>query len=277
MIYFQSLPAMPAAQLVTGRQVRHTFQRHSHTVFCIGLVERGRRRIDTAAGTTLVLAGQVFLLNPDEAHVCRDDDDGLQDYRVLCLPQAGLQRLSEHIAERPQAAPRFAQLHPHSPHLQATTAACFALLADPAAERLAQDEALLHVLACLLFEETLQPPRPVAVGLQQQAVQRACDFIQDNYRDGLTLEQIAGVACLSPFYFQRVFVRQTGLSPHEYLLQCRLRHARRLLAGGLPPSMAAVESGFYDQSHFNRCFKRVYGLAPGEYCRKSGGEAIRGS
>ena len=75
---------------------------------------------------------------------------------------------------------------------------------------------------------------------------------------------------MSPFALLRAFRGETGLPPHAYLNQLRVRHARRLLDGGLAPAVVAAEAGFADQAHLTRHFKRVMGVPPGAYQRERG-------
>jgi AraC-like DNA-binding protein len=66
-----------------------------------------------------------------------------------------------------------------------------------------------------------------------------------------------------------VFSREFGIAPHQYLLSRRLDHARGLLLDGMPPSLVAAVTGFYDQPHLTRHFKRFLGISPGRYARSS--------
>jgi AraC-like DNA-binding protein len=65
----------------------------------------------------------------------------------------------------------------------------------------------------------------------------------------------------------RAFRAVTGMSPHEYQTLLRVTRARRLLRGGGAIGTVAAEVGFYDQSHFHHCFRRIVGLTPGNYLR----------
>lgn len=67
------------------------------------------------------------------------------------------------------------------------------------------------------------------------------------------------------FRFPRRFKKAAGLTPHQFLIQSRIRAAKKLLTGELPLAAAALEAGFYDQSHLNRWFRRSIGLTPREY------------
>ena len=70
---------------------------------------------------------------------------------------------------------------------------------------------------------------------------------------------------LSPWHFLREFKKYTGLPPHSWLVQVRLQKARQLLKQGQSIAMTAQNSGFSDQSHFNRHFKKAVGVTPSQY------------
>ncbi|MBP3365919.1 MAG: helix-turn-helix transcriptional regulator [Treponema sp.] len=78
----------------------------------------------------------------------------------------------------------------------------------------------------------------------------------------LSVQEMARLAGASPYHFMRTFKAECGLSPHQFQMQCRIRMAQRLLEAGMD---AACAAGFFDQSHFSRCFRRAVALTPGEY------------
>ena len=68
---------------------------------------------------------------------------------------------------------------------------------------------------------------------------------------------------MSPYHFMRLFKKSTGKSPHQYVIEARVRKAKDLLATGkLSVCEAAYRVGFVDQSHLTRHFKRIFGLPP---------------
>jgi AraC-like DNA-binding protein len=91
---------------------------------------------------------------------------------------------------------------------------------------------------------------------------RARDFIAAHAAARLGLAEIAAVADLTPWHFARAFRRQFGIPPHRFQLFLRIDLARRLLADGLSGAEVAHRTGFADQSHFSRWFKRVTGTTP---------------
>lgn len=92
------------------------------------------------------------------------------------------------------------------------------------------------------------------------------DFVQSHLSESLSLLTLAEQAHVSPFHFARQFRATVGLPPHQFVLRQRVQRSLRLIkAGKLPLAQIAVESGFHDQPHFTRAFRRVLGTTPGEY------------
>jgi AraC-like DNA-binding protein len=91
------------------------------------------------------------------------------------------------------------------------------------------------------------------------------EYLEAQYTENISLDAIARIANLSPFYLIRTFRKCTGLPPHEYLTQIRIARAKTLLAQGNAISQVADNTGFADQSHLTRYFKRIVGVTPGQY------------
>ncbi|WP_247894389.1 AraC family transcriptional regulator [Azospirillum sp. B510] len=79
--------------------------------------------------------------------------------------------------------------------------------------------------------------------------------------------EAARLAGMSREAFSRRFRRLHGMPPQLFRLSGRLNEARRLLRAGQPLADAAAEAGFSDQSHLGRCFRRAFGVTPGQYRR----------
>jgi AraC-like DNA-binding protein len=88
-------------------------------------------------------------------------------------------------------------------------------------------------------------------------------WIDAHAHEPLDLDQAARHAGLSVFHFLRVFARVLGVTPHQYLVRSRLRHAARLLAEGARSiTDVALDVGFADLSNFVRTFHRIAGMSP---------------
>ena len=116
-----------------------------------------------------------------------------------------------------------------------------------------------------------KPATPTARD-RRRAVEAAL-WIDDNSRDELDLEQAAMQAGLSPFHFLRLFSRVLGVTPHQYLVRSRLRHAaRRLADDDIAVTDIAYDVGFGDLSNFVRTFHRAAGVSPTRFRQASKGE-----
>ena len=92
------------------------------------------------------------------------------------------------------------------------------------------------------------------------------DFIDDNLAHEISLNDLAGVACLSAHHFSELFRQSIGISPYRYVIERRVECAKVLLRGSMLGVLdVALAVGFADQSHFSKVFRRATGMAPGAY------------
>jgi len=127
-------------------------------------------------------------------------------------------------------------------------------------------EGLSTALAAHLLREygvaVLRPKRQYG-RLPRKKLARAVEYIQDQLDADLTVSGIAQAVGMSPDHFTRLFKKSTGQSPHQYVVEARVRKAKELLTTGkFTISEAAYHVGFVDQSHLTRHFRRVFGLPP---------------
>jgi AraC-like DNA-binding protein len=132
-----------------------------------------------------------------------------------------------------------------------------------------------HALASRFVEvvsgRTQKPVRAMARD-RRRAVETAL-WIDAHSHHAIELEDAAGEAGLSPFHFLRLFSNVLGVSPHQYLVRSRLRHAARLLADDdRPITEVAYDVGFGDLSNFVRTFHRAAGVSPLRFRKASKGD-----
>jgi AraC-like DNA-binding protein len=115
-------------------------------------------------------------------------------------------------------------------------------------------------------------PRPATMRDRRRAVETAL-WIDAHSQDDIDLEQAAHQAGISAFHFLRLFSGVLGVTPHQYLLRSRLRHAARLLADDARPvTDVAYDVGFSDLSNFVRTFGRAAGVSPRKFREASRGK-----
>jgi AraC-like DNA-binding protein len=134
---------------------------------------------------------------------------------------------------------------------------------------------IAHWLA-LRFVEAVsgRAEKPLTAGLRdrRRAVESAL-WIDDHSHQAIALDDAAAQAGLSPYHFLRLFSQVLGVTPHQYLVRSRLRHAaRRLADDDSPVTEIAYDVGFGDLSNFVRTFSRAAGVSPTRFREASKGD-----
>jgi AraC family transcriptional regulator len=107
-------------------------------------------------------------------------------------------------------------------------------------------------------------------GMPTVRLNRVIDFMRQNCASETRLGELAHLAGMSPHYFCELFKKSTGLSPHQYSLRCRIDRARVFLRSPhYTVSRVAKATGFADQSHFTKVFRRIVGVTPTQFRQPS--------
>ncbi|MCX6148077.1 MAG: AraC family transcriptional regulator, partial [Candidatus Kapabacteria bacterium] len=93
-------------------------------------------------------------------------------------------------------------------------------------------------------------------------------FLNQNFHKKITLNEISTIFQIDKFKLLRIFKSLVGLSPQEYLTSLRIENSKKMILENESIVNTALDSGFYDQSHFTNSFKKFVGVSPNEY-RKS--------
>ena len=134
-------------------------------------------------------------------------------------------------------------------------------------------ETLINTLTLHLLEH-YSTSRPNLSGctsgtLPQYKLQQTIDYIHAYLDRDLRLKDLANVVQMSPNYFAKLFKQTTGITPHQYIIHCRIERVKELIQRGkLPLVEIATQVGFVDQSHLNRHFKRLVGVTPKTYFKE---------
>ena len=253
-------PALPFIEARAVQDGRHVcYDKHSHAHFSIGAITGGHSHYLNQRSLQEVGTGSLVLMNPEEVHACNPIADQPWSYLMFYLDTDWLRSQQEEAGLgsefRPfdMTASRDPLLYQGLQHLH------HQLVQAP--------DPLAREVACHLFSRQLlarltparwddRPP---------QHLQRAAELMQDDSASPLSLSQLSAVAGLTPSHFVRAFSQHYGMTPHAYLLDRRIRHARTLLKQGQPLAEVALASGFADQAHFQRQFKRRVAATPGQY------------
>ncbi|MUL35942.1 AraC family transcriptional regulator [Gloeocapsopsis dulcis] len=256
--------ALSHLELLHARYITHSFSRHAHETFAIGVIEQGAEAFSYQGEKHIAPAGSVVVINPGEVHTGSAANIHVGwTYRMLYPDIKLLQQATSEAGQQTSEIPYFPIAV-----IQDSQLARLILKLHHTLEKvtctLEQDSCLLWTLAQLIARHAGE--RLIwRVGKESQAVLRVQEYLEAHYTKNISLDAIARIANLSPFYLIRTFRKCIGLPPHEYLTQIRISRAKILLLQGYAIAQVAHDTGFADQSHLTRHFKRIVGVTPGQY------------
>ncbi|MDX3928191.1 MAG: AraC family transcriptional regulator [Shinella sp.] len=129
-------------------------------------------------------------------------------------------------------------------------------------------DGILAALFALLFDIRRGEER-IRKKLSPHQLRRVQDHIEAHCMRAIRLHELADIAGLSESYFCHAFKATTGATPHQWQMQTRIRHAQSLMSQKRQSLTAiALSTGFSDQAHFTRVFKRYTGITPATWLRE---------
>ncbi|ASU83439.1 AraC family transcriptional regulator [Nocardiopsis gilva YIM 90087] len=264
-------PGLPGIDLLKAHYVRHSFNRHTHDTYAIGVIEDGIEEFAYRGATHRVGRGDLVVVEPEEVHTGHAGTPEGWRYRML-YPEVDVVAQAARDLGMPDV-PGFGASgtgDPASGGLMRT-----AHRAAEHGDRLSASTLMRQALHHLLSRHARARPADPGPQGPDRAVAEARDLLHARLADPPSLDELAAAVDVSPFALLRAFRAAHGLPPHAYLNNLRVLRARRLLAAGMRPAAVAGELGFADQPHLTRHFKRQLGVTPGSF--RQGVLAARGA
>lgn len=126
----------------------------------------------------------------------------------------------------------------------------------------------IYFIHLLTYLSNLYIPSSPKKSEQFHNIEQTIIFIETNYNSPIQVADLAKISCLSERQYTRLFQRTYGITPMQYVIRCRLDHARTLISTtSFSIAQIAEQCGFFDKSAFTKLFKKTYQLTPGEYRR----------
>ncbi|RFB91823.1 AraC family transcriptional regulator [Rhizobium leguminosarum bv. trifolii] len=257
---FRMLRSLLAGVEAVEAETHHSFSRHTHEQFGIGLVSSGAQKSLSGRGMVEAVAGDIITVNPNEVHDGAPIGEA-RSWRILYFDPEIVAGLSQEVSNG--GAGRWEIPHPviRNGAIAARFETLFGAVTEAKTDGMLREQLLLQLVADVMRERGGSDERPPVPA----SIRAARDLIDDDPLAAVSLADLSRESGLSRFQVLRGFARATGLTPHAYLVQARIHIARRLIAQGMPLAEAAFASGFADQSHMTRVFVRKYGLSPRLY------------
>lgn len=264
--WMRSAPSGPGLERIEAYFAGHGFDPHRHDTYAIGFTLRGVQAFRYRGASTCSVPGQVFVLHPDEVHDGRAGTEEGFRYRILYVEPA---LIRDALAETRRSLPFARDAVTDDPRLLRAVVPALADLDDPLDEL--QRDRIVQGLADALATVDPDGGRPFSAR-DRRPVERARELLDARVGTGVASAELEAATGLSRYALARQFRACLGTSPYRYLVLRRLDRARALIRAGAPLAEAAAASGFADQSHLTRQFRRAYGLSPGRWSMLVGPE-----
>lgn len=242
--------------------IMQKFPNHFHEYYVIGFIENGQRKLTCKHKEYLINKGDMVIFNPLDNHACEQVDHHALDYRCLNINPEIMAKVAKEMMGKVYF-PYFT-----SPVLVKTS---YASLLKELHEMIMKNENGLekeesfYFLMEYLIKEWSSTPEDRKTSAADKRLDAVCRYIEENYKNHLTLDDLASVSSMNKYTFLRSFTRKLGITPYRYLQTVRINQAKKLLEYGMKPLDVSVEIGFADQSHFSNFFIEFIGLTPGQY------------
>jgi AraC-like DNA-binding protein len=257
-------PGYPGIERIQAQFRGDVFEPHRHDTYALGVTLRGVQTFRYRGVQRYSLPGRVIVLHPDELHDGGAATEEGLIYRMLYLePSLLLTGLS---------AARVGLPFVDDPIVSDGQLAGLLLEAFGELDALLDDlfvDDFLARLSRALGRHATQPQKPLGLIARRQ-VDAARDYLEAHATRAVRSEELERLTGLDRFALSRHFRAAFATSPHRFLLMRRLQRARGLIAEGSGLADVAAATGFADQSHFTRHFKKAFGVAPGAWATMIG-------
>ena len=258
----EALPFIEARLVQDGRKV--CYAKHAHDTFSIGAIMGGRSTYLNRTVRQRIGMGAVVVINPEDVHACNPIDDDAWSYVMLYVDAPWLTEIQRECgARRGRGFDRFSTTMTTRSDLYGGLNRLYRTLTDAHADTLQKESA-----ARIFFGEVqlvLGGTAPVPDRTSNPKLARAAEYIRENFERSLKLDEICAAADLSPSYLIRSFKQRYGMTPHAYLVNCRIEYSRSELKRGRAIADVAADAGFADQAHLQRAFRQFTATTPRLY------------
>jgi AraC-like DNA-binding protein len=242
----------------------HDYAPHSHEALVVAVTEVGGSEFRSRGRTDEAKSSVLLVFNPDEPHSGRMAWSKRWRYRGLYLASSAVEMVKQALGL--QATPYFTRnVFTDRDLIDGFLTLHHAL--DDGRDALHERELLIGSFGTLIGRHAAGDAQFPLASHERSKVEALRALMLERYPDDLTLEDLGAAVGLTTFQLIGVFRKATGMTPHAYLTQVRLKAAMSELKGGTPISEAALAAGFYDQSALTKHFKRSYGITPLQWVR----------
>jgi len=261
---FVSSKHLNGVTLLNASMSDFSYDKHAHEEYSIGVTLRGSQDFFCRNAFHKSRAGGLILFNPEDVHDGHSGDKLDLEYFMLYLHPNELNPLFQSMGIEHNHTVRVEGTLLDDTILRHQILFMSQMIQNQTTTKIEQESGLFQI-AHSLVRNAGKLKQHQSVKRKETLLIRAKEYIHSHLEQDISIDDISQAANLSKFHFIRLFRTQFGITPHQYVLNCRLNLARKALEAGSRSSDVAHNSGFSDSSHLNRRFKRVFGMTPKQY------------
>jgi AraC-like DNA-binding protein len=256
------MPHIELRKVIDGREVCYAL--HSHDNWSLGAITQGESTYLYRDDKFNIEEGTLVLMNPHWAHACNPIDNKPWAYLMMYIDTDWLSNLRyelglmDSLCWQDITAATITEPKWYEGYCQ--MAAC---LMDSTRELLEKQTVVVEYLSGLMIElseQAIEPSPKTPANLQALA-----DYMKANAFVDMSLDSLCIRSGYSPGHLIRAFKQHFGFTPHAYLVNYRIQCGQQALKQGRSIVETAVNSGFSDQPHFQRTFKKLLAVTPKQY------------
>jgi len=250
------IPELDNVELLRKESSKHEYPDHYHETFCVTLIKSG-----TLTESEFILpTGAIVIAHPFEVH----NNELIRDVEYAFTTFYLSPDLFSTLIGETDCSFEDKVIYDESLFNSFDRLANALLIGNCES---ADKQELTNILYSNLASLTLRhsTPKPFHTLTKPKLIDEIKNLILENLDTKMSIEKLAGKVGMGKYKFIRWFKKHVGLTPYDFIILNRILAGQKMIREGKPLLNAAMDTGFYDQSHFSNYFKRFIGLTPKSY------------
>ncbi|SMG22746.1 helix-turn-helix transcriptional regulator [Paenibacillus aquistagni] len=238
------------------------YQKHFHEEYSIGLIDEGETKAWCEGALWQVEAGRMISFPPHMLHACQPAEDMRWRYKMLFIQPEWFTYLD--MPDIHKLNIPFLLEHDKNTVCRNLLNHTMRALSEKESS-LEIETSLIELVQALVDKHEADVNHSPNHRWDKKYVNLIRAYIHEHYTDSITLDMLENEAGISRYHLIRMFKRSMHLPPHAYQNLLRINHAKKELKHRRSIADIAIDSGYYDQSHFSKAFARIVGTTPHAY------------
>ncbi len=246
-------------EIKLGSESSLSFKKHSHEEYSLGIVEEGETSFWYDGRISSLSANDIVFLPPAFMHSCNPANMDHWKFKMLFIEKEWLRSSLEGSGLDLNSA--IIRCVPGQPVLSSIDKILASLVGY--ASLLEKEESIISLVQQVMKSDGTE--RYLTSEIPMLKLEKIREYIHNYFQEKISLDDLENISGIKKFTIIQSFKDVFKLPPHAYQTLLRVNYAKKELKKGRRLLEVALESGFYDQSHFNKVFKSHVGLTPYRY------------